>query len=296
MGSSKEPVLKTLLYSDIFDYPLKKSEIWRFLISGKKENKQEIYKALNAKNPFFGVKDNFYYLKGKENIVEKRKEREKISTEKIKFAQKTLEKFKFIPTVYFIGVSGSLAMKNSDKDDDIDLFVITAKNSVWVTRLIMVTILRIMGIYRKREDKNVSNKICLNMLIDETVITFPKTRQDLYTAHEIAQLLPVLNKNNFHEKFISSNFWISKFLPNAFSQKTIFIPVLNSSFPERLLKNLLSLNLVKSFARNIQFNYMKNHKTTETVRDDFLAFHPLDYKVTVLRKYKNKTVNDSYSN
>ena len=75
MGSSKEPVLKTLLYSDIFDYPLKKSEIWRFLISGKKENKQEIYKILNAKNSFFGVKDNFYYLKGKENTVEKRKDK-----------------------------------------------------------------------------------------------------------------------------------------------------------------------------------------------------------------------------
>ncbi len=296
MGSSKEPVLKTLLYSDIFDYPLKKSEIWRFLISGKKENKQEIYKILNAKNSFFGVKDNFYYLKGKENTVEKRKEKEKISTGKIKFARKTLEKFKFIPTVYFIGISGSLAMKNSDKDDDIDLFVITARNSVWVTRLIMVIILRVMGIYRKREDKNVSNKICLNMLIDETAITFPKTRQDLYTAHEIAQLAPVLNKNSFHEKFINGNFWVSKFLPNAFSQKKTFIPVSSPSFPERLLKSLLSLNLIENFARNIQFNYMKNHKTTETVRDDFLAFHPLDYKVTVLRKYRNKTVNDSYSN
>jgi hypothetical protein len=33
----------------------------------------------------------------------------------------------FFPQIKLIGLSGSLAMMNADKDDDIDLFIITAK-------------------------------------------------------------------------------------------------------------------------------------------------------------------------
>src|SRR5476651_1680155 len=131
MGSSKESILKTLLYSDIFDYPLSKEEIWKFLISENKKDKLTVLKYLKLKNNFFDCKNNLYFIKGRENTVWKRQVKEKYSLEKIRFAKKIIQKISRIPTVYFIGISGALAMKNSDKNDDIDLFVITAKDSVW---------------------------------------------------------------------------------------------------------------------------------------------------------------------
>lgn len=288
MGSSKESILKTLLYSDIFDYPLSKEEIWKFLISKNKGDKQSFLKYLNLKNDAFDHKNNLYFIKGRIGIVKKRQEKEKYSLEKIKFAKKIIQKISRIPTIYFIGISGALAMKNSDKDDDIDLFVITAKGSVWTTRLIMVIVLNFLKVYRKRAEENVSNKICLNMLVDNSALSFSKDRQDLYTAHEIAQILPVANKNKTYEKFINSNIWIKDFLPNAFNQKTTMPFVSRVSFINNAISYLLRIPITEFLARGVQFWYMKKHITKETISNNFLAFHPFDYKAHVLNNYKKR--------
>jgi hypothetical protein len=294
MGSSKESIVNTLLYSDIFDYPLSKEEIWKFLISKNKEDKQSFLKYLNLKNNLFSHKNNFYFIKERIEIVKKRQEKEKYSLEKIKFAKKIIQKISRIPTVYFIGISGALAMKNSDKNDDIDLFVITAKGSVWTTRLIMVTALMFLKVYRKRTEENVSNKICLNMLVDDSTLSFSKNRQDLYTAHEIAQILPVINKNKTYERFINSNIWITDFLPNAFSQKQRIPFVSKISFIDTIINRFLRIPIIEFLIRNIQFRYMKKHITKETILNNFLAFHPFDYKTYVLNNYKKKIAEYEY--
>jgi len=294
MGSSKESILKTLLYSDIFDYPLSKEEIWKFLISKNKEDKQSFLKYLNLKNNLFYYKNKFYFIKGRGEIIKKRQKKEKYSLEKIKYAKKIIKKISLIPTVYFVGISGALAMKNSDKDDDIDLFVVTARNSVWTTRLIMVITLIFLNVYRKRSEENVSNKICLNMLIDNSALSFSKDRKDLYTAHEIAQIMPIVNKNKTYEKFINSNIWVKDFLPNAFSQKPIIPFISRISFINKVINYLLSIPAIEFLTRNIQFRYMKKHITKESISNNFLAFHPFDYREHVLNNYKRKIAKYEY--
>ena len=295
MGSSKKSILKTLLYSDIFDYPLSREEIWKFLISKNKEDKQNFLKYLSLKNHPFDHKNNFYCIKGRIEIIKERQNKEKYSLEKIKFAKKIIKKISLIPSVYFIGISGALAMKNSDKDDDIDLFVITAKNSVWTTRLITVIMLKCLKVYRERNGKSVSNKICLNMLIDDSMLSFSKDRNDLYTAHEIAQIIPIFNRNKTYERFINSNIWIKDFLPNAFSQKSIIPFVSEMSLANKAINFLLRISAIEFFARNIQFRYMKRNITKEIVLNNFLAFHPFDYKTYVLNAYKKKIAKYAYS-
>lgn len=295
MGSSKESILKTLLYSDIFDYPLSKEEIWKFLISKNKEDKQSFLKYLSLKNNSFDYKSNLYFIKGRIEIIKKRQEKEKYSLEKIKFAKKIIQKISLIPTVYFIGISGALAMKNSDKDDDIDLFVITARNSVWTTRLMIVIALNFLRVYRKRNEENVSNKICLNMLVDNSTLSFSKDRNDLYTAHEIAQIMPIVNKNKTYERFINSNIWIKDFLPNAFSQKPITPFISKISFINKAINYLLRIPIIEFLTRSIQFRYMKERITKETISNNFLAFHPFDYKTYVLNNYKKRIVKYQYN-
>lgn len=288
--ANNSSILKTLIYSDIFDYPLTKEELWRFLIAKNVENIDRVTfkKALIMFPPGrWEYKHGFYFLSGREEIVGKRERRKKEGGKKLDFARKIIQKLSLVPTVSFIGISGGLALENSEKNDDIDLFVITSKNTLWVTRLILVFLLIIMGQYRGRGKKE-SQKVCLNMLIDEESLSFPKKRQDLYTAHEIVQLRPVLNRNNVYEKFMNANRWVKKFLPNGIDIRILGYKDIKKKSPSILISQYLSI--FERIAKSIQLSYMKKHRTKETISDHFLAFHPFDYKSFVLKEY-NKRLN-----
>lgn len=277
---SNSAILKALIYSDIFNFPLTKEEIWKFLI-GRKINRKSFEEELkNLQDIKF--KNNYYYLAGREKILEKRIKREKESRKKLDLANKIVEKLSIIPTVLFIGISGSLALENSDEKDDIDLFIITSKNTLWITRLTLVVLLILMGQYRGR-GKEESQKVCLNMLIDENSLSFPKTRQDLYTAHEITQLKPILDRNNTYNKFLSANKWVTKFLPNS-----VVIKKLRNEVIKERKGNYRITQLLNYFAKVLQLWYMRGHRTNETINDKMLAFHPFEYKDYVLEEYNKR--------
>ncbi|MBI2613700.1 MAG: hypothetical protein HYW62_02925 [Candidatus Levybacteria bacterium] len=303
---SKSVILETLIYSDIFDFPLTKDEIGKFL-TGKMDKKSFEKELEDSKQIRF--KNNFYYLLGREKIVEKRIERKKESQQKLITAKTISRILSLVPTVLFIGISGSLALENSDEKDDIDLFVITSGNTLWITRLILVISLILMGQYRGRGNPPAggeSNKICLNMLIDETALDFSKRpssakasagKQNLYTAHEIIQLKLVFDRNNTFNKFLNANKWIDLFLPNA--RKRIKNP--HNAFASRgrhesEIKNKkgplfiihYSLFILEKFSKFLQLLYMKRHRTKETISDHMLAFHPFEYKDHVLKEYNRR--------
>ncbi|RJQ36049.1 hypothetical protein C4559_05605 [Candidatus Microgenomates bacterium] len=284
----KESIIKTLAYSDIFDYPLAENEIRKFLIecSAKKITLKKELKNISV----ISKKNKFYCFKNRTEIINKRMDREKESLLKFKFAKKIIFKLSLIPTVQLIGISGALSMNNCEKDDDIDLFIITSKKTLWTTRLFLIFLLEIMGKRRKRLEEDTKDKICLNFLIDESSIGFIKKRQDLYTAHEIIQLIPIFERNNMYKKFINSNYWIKNFLPNfEFKRK---IKHDNKSFINSLLFYILYFIMrfpsFEWFAKIIQFQFMKKHITKEIISNNFLAFHPNDQRKKTLDLFNKK--------
>lgn len=284
MDNRQQAILKTLLYADLFDYPLTKTEIFKFLISEENIKKEELFTALGNKNLPVENAGDFFYLAGRRNLLIKRKRREKISAQKLELAKKIIGKISFISSIKLIGISGALSMRNSDEDDDIDLFVISDRNLVWTTRLLLVILLTIFGVYRNRNSRNHSNKICLNMIVDESHIVFKSPNRDLYTAHEIAQLLPIFNKGNIYERFIGENAWVKNYLPN-FSNDPSNNFYKNSIF-DKLTVCIFRVLQLEKVAKFLQLSYMKKHKTKEITKDGFLKFHPYDYKTYILRDYK----------
>lgn len=283
--NNKINILETLIYSDIFGYPLTFEEIHRFLISNKKEEKKNIEKDLPLLKKIIVEENGFYCFLNKKAIIKKRIKREKISKGKIIFAKKIVSYISIIPTIYLIGISGALAMRNSDEKDDVDFFIITKKNTLWITRLLLLLLLQFLGVLRKRNDQNLKNRICLNMLIDETKISLPETKRDLYNAHEVVQMLPIFERNNTYVRFIEANSWISKFLANSINinQKE------KKSSSISIFQHLnIFLSIFEWPAKKIQLLYMIRHKTKEIISDHLLAFHPLDYKDMILSLYKER--------
>lgn len=281
MDYKKQVFLKTLLYFDIFDYPLKIQEIWQFLEI--KQTLENLHKSI-TNNPNIEFYKSFYFVKGKRLLIKKRLKREKISNQKLVRAIKIIKKMSIFPTINFIGISGALAMNNCDTDDDIDLFVICENNLVWITRLFLVIFLISLGVYRRKKDLRYKDKICLNLIVGKKNILFSKNKQTLYLAHEIAQLVPVFERNNFYYSFVKENNWIFNYLPNVKSRINSYEVTLkkNTNVIEKLLIKLLLILRIEKIAKVLQLAYMKNDITREEVRDNFLAFHPVNYEKQIL--------------
>lgn len=86
-------------------------------------------------------------------------------------------------------MTGANAFESCADQDDIDLFLVTRKNRLWISYVLLVLYSKLI---RKR------HILCINYLVDEKNLC--ATRQDYYTAVQIIQMVPLLN-HEFAQKF-----------------------------------------------------------------------------------------------
>lgn len=199
----KQIILETLHYADIFDYPLTVEEIFKYAVEPLKDADPTSLSELRGAG-------GYYCLPGREEIVGLRRRREEWSRPKSRKAQRIASLLKFIPWIKLIGVTGALAMGNSDEEDDIDLMIITSSGRLWLTRGLVAAFLLLTGQYRRAN--KIKNRICPNLMLSEKALEFPD--RDLFTAHEIVQMKPIFERGNTYQKFLRANKWIKDFLPN----------------------------------------------------------------------------------
>lgn len=285
----KLAILATLAYSDIFDYPLTFPEIHQNLILIKSSNYKlaQALEKLVAEGRVLEVGE-FYQLKKKENLKNLRLRREKYAAKKIKKVKFATRILAIIPTVKLVGVSGALAVSNTPYNDDIDLFVIAAKNFLWTTRFFCNLLLDFFGLRRKAGCKKVSDKICLNMFITEDSLKLTPT--DLYLAHEILQLKPSFVRGNTYQKFLLANSWVYKFLPNWRFDAQRLKTNARSKRSKSFVVGRLSL-VVENLLKNFQLKLMERRRTTEIISDTKLFFHPNNVHQKVLTEFKKRLKN-----
>lgn len=264
--SDKE--IASIYYHDIFDYPLNLSELIRWL----PKNTGFCPQGLNVVS-----KNGYYFLEGRDGLIYKRILKSRISEKKFETASSAARLLKIIPTVKMVGITGSLAMKNSDEEGDIDFIIISKSGNLWTTRLAVYMLTKLFGIKtRVQGDRNQKDRLCLNIWMDEGDLKWKTSDRNIYTAHEIAQIVPLVNKDNTFEKFIWENNWISQFWPKA-------IPVKKVQDKERD-KKINKRGIVERFAYWLQYSYMKGNITREVITPTRALFHPHDWGGVVLSR------------
>lgn len=236
-------------------------------------------------------KDQFYSLSGREEIIKIRKQREKYSKEKLKIAEKAAKLLKIIPTIIMVAVSGNLAVNNCGLNDDIDFLIVTKRNFLWTTRLLIIVILDLFGLRRKRKDRDIKNKICLNMFIDENHLSLPEKERNLYTAHEVIQLKMIWDREETYSKFIKNNQWVKEYLPNSIRNVKCPLQGKQMSNVKSKGQNSKLYILLEKFLRRIQLYYMSKHRTKEKISEEIIMFHPKDKTEFVLKEYNRKVNN-----
>jgi predicted nucleotidyltransferase len=205
-------ILQTIIYYDILNFPLTSFETWKYLLAENSCTLGEVVEALESDDLKNSIEEfrGFYFLKGRKDLVERRIQCDKNSAVKFEIAEKAARWLRYTPFVKMLAVTGTLAMKNCEKDSDIDFFVVLEKGRIFTGRLLVTLIVHLIG--RRRHGRKIKNRICLNYFITDESLEVQ--RQDLFAANEYCFIYTLLGHNVF-QKFCRTNLeWIKKLKPN----------------------------------------------------------------------------------
>lgn len=277
-GRLSEKFSIALLYHDIFDYALRESELVKWQAGGKLK--------LTSPRPRIETHDGYFFLRGRERLISERLSKENISREKMKLLSGVKYIFEKLDDVLMVGVTGSLAMTSAKKDSDIDLMLVVRKGRLWMTRarVLFLLLKHKVAIRRAREEKE-QDRLCLNIWMDETDLAIGEPK-NAYTAHELAQVIPLINKENTHERLLAGNRWIADYWPNAAQVQKL-------NFETRNYKLKFDvLFIVEKVLYVLQRAYMRRKITREVVTPTRAFFHPFNWSTKMTRELKRRGVED----
>lgn len=203
---AEQAVVNTVSYVDAFDYPLTPAEIHRYLVR-LSLSPGELHRILDNGRLVphrLSYRDGLYMLPGRESVAEIRRERQRVAARLWPGAIHHARLIARMPFVRMVAVTGSLAVNNVGPREDIDYLVVTADDHLWVSRAFVLLIVR----WAARQ----GIELCPNYFLSERALRF--TEQNLYTAHEVVQMVPLYGLP-VYDALRRVNNWTQRFLPNA---------------------------------------------------------------------------------
>src|SRR6266498_1769231 len=220
-------ILKTLVYFDIFDYPLSKKDIRDFLDCNLSDEvlSSALQQLISDKIIF--KTGEFYSLQNNLQKAEKRIRGNLRAQNLLPKASRIGALLYRFPYVRAVGISGSLSKNYADEKADIDFFIITTANRLWIARTILHLFKKFTFLVGKQ------NLYCMNYFADEEALRIKE--KNIYTATEILTLFPVAGHSTIHE-FFGINKWVAEWLP-------VYVPNHRLKISEKgsLLKKVIEL-------------------------------------------------------
>jgi len=143
----EKDVLNTIVYFDIFNFPLTSFEIWKNLYSKTSCSLADVLDVLDNSELLkskLGKEESFYFLKNREEIINKRKNNYITSYNKYKKGIRFIKLISHFSCFKAVFVSNNLSIDNSKHESDIDLFIVSKKNRIWTSRFISAFLAKIL--------------------------------------------------------------------------------------------------------------------------------------------------------
>jgi hypothetical protein len=199
-------ILKTLSYFQVFQYPLTRDEIWKFLpVKSDITEVAEALEQLQASGTIFQF-EQYYCLHNEPYLITRRKAGNELGRKKLKKAERIAKSLGAFPFVEAVCISGSLSKDFALKDSDLDFFIITAPGRLWIAR-------NLMHLFRKMTFVvNAQDSFCMNYYISlQQPEILPK---NFYTAIELCTLKAACVHDGINDLILANWKWISVELPN----------------------------------------------------------------------------------
>jgi predicted nucleotidyltransferase len=218
----EKSIIQTLAYFDLFSHPLTKEEVYQYLWNyydsiGFTDFINSLSEIVELGK--IAIKQGYYFLPGREEIVAERQRRVRLVEEKMRIAVRGVKKLRWVPFVKAVFVCNTLAMGSVTKDSDIDVLVVAGKGRIWLTRLLTNTILKLFRLRTGRRGQK--NKLCLSFFVTEENLNLASLRTvepDVYLVYWLSQLLPIYDPAKVREEIMKRNTWARNFVPNAWQK------------------------------------------------------------------------------
>lgn len=198
-------ILSVLAYFDLFSYPLTLEEITLFLTEEPDEDKLEVALHGLVLNRYIFKIDHFYALRDDDSLAELRVTGNQRAQKLLKVGRKKAHWLYGFPYVRGIGISGSLSKNYASTKGDIDYFIITAPNRLWIARTCM-HLFKKFTYFTGRQ-----HWYCMNYYIDGDALAI--NEMNVFTAMETVTLLPVCGDDAFVQ-FFDVNDWTGLYFPH----------------------------------------------------------------------------------
>jgi hypothetical protein len=282
-------VVLTLSYSAIFNFPLTEKEVWLRLVGrglslscvANLLNQLKLNKVVSSHQAYWTLID-----RDMDQLVKQRQKRRQQALEKLTEIKPLVRLLKHLPWVRGVAVTGSVAVKNARKHDDVDLLIITTLHGLWLTRLIVTGLAWVKG-KRRSFAKEEENSWCFNLWLTETNLVLPSKKRSLYTAYDLLQTRWLLDKDGLEFRFVSLNAWARRYLENYYKQR-YFISHSQSCQVVRMVVEVLDwfVSPINVLAYLFQRLYMQRHLTNELVGYSLAFFHPRNTKNIIYKRWK----------
>ncbi len=206
MEQVREAVLRTLLYFDIWAYPLTVQEIFLYLPLKciTIDQLSDSLRLFAGQGSIFS-RDGYYFVRGRtEGVVTERTRKEKHALRLWRMARLSMQLIRRFPFVRAVSVSGDLSKNATSPESDVDFFIIAEAGRLWIARSLLI-------LFKKTFLLNSRKYFCLNYFAATDNLELDD--RNVYLATEIATLKPMYNSVLLRQ-YMEANAWVRDYLPH----------------------------------------------------------------------------------
>lgn len=284
----QKKLLRTLLYFDVFSYPLSREELFAFagLPKDKQTEATDILDKL-VDDGHVSHHDGFYYVNGEKTLVKRRLDGNRRARQRMRDARRYSRIIATFPFVRGVFLSGSISKEFMAERDDIDYFIVTEPGRLWISRSLLVLLKKLFLF-------NSYRNFCINYFVDSKNLAIKEQNQ--FVATEITTTIPTYNLE-LHHSFLTANDWTNGYYPGFRRNGDMIVG--NVSLIKRLSEWLFGLvpagrldqYLMKRSRAYIRkkFSHMDNEAFSQafSIRRHELRFLPERQQNRILKKFND---------
>ncbi len=211
--------------SSYFDFPFTAEEVADYFLPGVNISGSKLLQMISegefAEIPF--KIQNSYLLTREDQNPRVRSVREAISAQKLNSAARfSTLLIRLIPWIMTIAVTGSVAYGSAGKRDDIDLFIITKINRLWISCFLALVFVRVFKFLRLQPVMLLP--FCMSYVHDESGFRNEarKNVNPLF-ARELLKAIPLAGKEHYR-KILEENEWVRAMHSSQYNAKVESLP------------------------------------------------------------------------